>query len=202
MAQITTVIIPFVTRITPMIGIRYMQGLHSPSGKTSYQQILWGLEAARLGVIMIVSLWNLPVIPAALLSSYQSNIRAIWRAYAQILWLRDFTRYCGKTSICLVNRGPDMQSWNLAIIQHGCIWLILKTSNMYIRITNILFITNLIIPWMIYNSTSDCFVKQGPQIAQTWAHLWLRIWESRFYISMCMNTCPPSQATQTHCIQL
>ena len=31
---------------------------YSLSGKTSYRQISWSLEAVRLGVIMIVSLWN------------------------------------------------------------------------------------------------------------------------------------------------
>ena len=35
------------------------QGLYSLSGKTSYCQISWSLEAARLDVMIIVSLWNL-----------------------------------------------------------------------------------------------------------------------------------------------
>ena len=34
-------------------------GFYSLSGKTSYRQNPWSLEAARLHVIMIVSLWNL-----------------------------------------------------------------------------------------------------------------------------------------------
>ena len=34
------------------------QGLYSLSGKTSYRQISWSLEAARLDVAMVVSLWN------------------------------------------------------------------------------------------------------------------------------------------------
>ena len=33
-------------------------GLYSLSCKTSYRQISWSLEAARLGVIIIVALWN------------------------------------------------------------------------------------------------------------------------------------------------
>ena len=41
---------------------RYIQGLYSLSGKTSYRQISWSLEAARLGVIMNVSLWNLTAV--------------------------------------------------------------------------------------------------------------------------------------------
>ena len=40
------------------ILVRHM-GLYSLSGKTSYRQISWSLETARLDVIMIVSLWNL-----------------------------------------------------------------------------------------------------------------------------------------------
>ena len=36
-------------------------GLYSLSGGTSYRQITWSLAAARLDVIMIVSLWNLTV---------------------------------------------------------------------------------------------------------------------------------------------
>ena len=33
-------------------------GLYSLSGKTSYRQISWSLEAARLDVAMVVSLWK------------------------------------------------------------------------------------------------------------------------------------------------
>ena len=57
-------------------------GLYSLSGKTSYRQISWSLEAARLDVAMVVSLWNLTGTSAAVLRS------------------------CGKTSYGLVNRGP------------------------------------------------------------------------------------------------
>ena len=52
-------------------------GLYSLSGKTSYRQISRSLEAARLGVIMIVSLWNLTGISAAVLLRCLSNIRAM-----------------------------------------------------------------------------------------------------------------------------
>ena len=51
--------------------------LYSLSGRTTYRQISWSLEAARLDVIMIVSLWNLTDISAALLLKCLSNIRAI-----------------------------------------------------------------------------------------------------------------------------
>ena len=50
-------------------------GLYSLSDKTSCRQITWSLEAARLGVIMVVSLWNLTGTSAAALSL--SNFRAI-----------------------------------------------------------------------------------------------------------------------------
>ena len=81
------------------------QGLYSLNGKTSYRQISWSLEAARLGVIMIVSLWNLTGISAALLPRCLLNFRAIGKVQTRISRLRDFTRSCGKTSYRLVNRG-------------------------------------------------------------------------------------------------
>ena len=43
--------------------------------KTSYRQILWSLDATRLGVIRIVSLWYLTGISAALLPRCLSNFR-------------------------------------------------------------------------------------------------------------------------------
>ena len=48
------------------------QGLYSISGKTSYRQISWSLEAARLDVAMVVSLWNLTGIPAKFQSDWKS----------------------------------------------------------------------------------------------------------------------------------
>ena len=53
------------------------QGLYSLSGKTSYRQILWSLEAVRLDVAMVVSLWNLTGTSAAALPRYLPNFRAI-----------------------------------------------------------------------------------------------------------------------------
>ena len=40
-------------------GICPILSLYSVSGKTSYRQISWRLEAARLDVEIVVSLWNL-----------------------------------------------------------------------------------------------------------------------------------------------
>ena len=63
--------------VTSLLNLVYLQGLYSLSGETSYRQISWSLEAARLTVIRIVSLWNLTGISAALLRRCQSNFRAI-----------------------------------------------------------------------------------------------------------------------------
>ena len=54
-----------------------IQGLYSLSRKTSYRQISWSLEAARLDVAMVVSLWNLADTSAAALPRYPPNFRAI-----------------------------------------------------------------------------------------------------------------------------
>ena len=51
--------------------------LYSLSGKTSCRQISWCLKAARLDVMMIVSLWNLTGISVALLPRCLSNFGAI-----------------------------------------------------------------------------------------------------------------------------
>ena len=53
---------------------------------------------------MIVSLWNLTSILAALLPRCLSNFRAMGKVYTRILWHRNFMGSCGKTSYRLVNR--------------------------------------------------------------------------------------------------
>ena len=55
-------------------------GLYSVSSKTPYRQISRSLEAARLGVMMSVSLWNLTGISAVMLQRYRPNLRAIENA--------------------------------------------------------------------------------------------------------------------------
>ena len=52
-------------------------GLYSLSCKTSHRQISWSIEAARLGIIIIVAFWNLTGISVALLSRCLSNFKAI-----------------------------------------------------------------------------------------------------------------------------
>ena len=55
----------------------YTQVFYSVNGKTSFRQISWGVEAARLGVLMIVSFWNLAGISTAPLPRRLSNFRTI-----------------------------------------------------------------------------------------------------------------------------
>ena len=83
------------------------QGLYSLSGKTSYRKISWNLEAARFGFKLFQLLLNWTGTSAALLPRCQSNFRAIRPLQHPIPRLRDFTRFGGKTSYRLVNRGPE-----------------------------------------------------------------------------------------------
>ena len=87
-----------------------IHGLYSLSGKTSYRKISWSLEAARFGFKLFQSLWNLARTSAALLPRCLSNFRAIRPLQHTISRLWDFTRFGGKTSYRLVNRGPE--SWH------------------------------------------------------------------------------------------
>ena len=86
--------------------VHLTQGLYSLSGKTSYRKISWSLEATRFGFKLFQSLWNLAGTSAALLPRCLSNFRAIRPLQHPISRLRDFTRFGGKTSYRLVNRGP------------------------------------------------------------------------------------------------
>ena len=80
-------------------------GLYSLSSKTSYRQISWSIEAARLGVKMIVWPRNFTGISsAALLPMCRSNFRAIEKFQTRISRLRDFTGSFGKTSFRFWNR--------------------------------------------------------------------------------------------------
>ena len=77
-------------------------GLYWVRGRTSYGKIPWSLEALKLDVIMFVSLWNLTSGAAEIPVKFKSD----WKSPTRIIRLRDFTRSCGKTSVCIVNRGP------------------------------------------------------------------------------------------------
>ena len=74
-------------------------GLYSLSGRTPYRKISWYLEAARFGIRLFQSLWNLTSPSAA-------NFRTMRSLWHSISRLRDFTRFGGKASHRLVNRGP------------------------------------------------------------------------------------------------
>ena len=102
-------------------------GLYSLSGKTSYRKISWSLEAARFGFQLFQSLWNLAGTSAALLSRCLSNFRAIRPLQHPISWLRDFTRFGGKTSYRLVNRGHG--SWKIVIYVVTYYWSISKPNS-------------------------------------------------------------------------
>ena len=81
---------------------RSILGLCSLSGRMSYRQLSRSLKAARLDAVTIVLLWNLTGIS-----------QRCCRGACQISkWMKkskseshDFTRFCGKTSYRLVNRG-------------------------------------------------------------------------------------------------
>ena len=92
--------------------MRGCQGLYSLSGKTSYRKISWSVEAAIFGFKLFQSFWNLAGTSAALLPRCLSNFRAIRPLQHPISRLRDFTRFGGKTSYRLVNRGPELQLIN------------------------------------------------------------------------------------------
>ena len=80
-------------------------GLYSLSGKTSYHKISWSLEAARFGFRLFQLVWNLTGTSAAAPPRCLSNFIAIRSLHHPISRLRDFTRFGGKTSYRLVNRG-------------------------------------------------------------------------------------------------
>ena len=69
-----------------------------------------GLEAARLDVIMVVSLWNLTGTLAALLPRWFKTIGSLKPS----LTARNFTKSFGKMSVRLVNKSPE----SLAIEQY------------------------------------------------------------------------------------
>ena len=56
-----------------------IQGLYSPSNKTSYRKISWNLEAARFGFRLFQSLWHLKGKFATALPRCLSNFRKIER---------------------------------------------------------------------------------------------------------------------------
>ena len=82
-------------------------GLYSLSWQTSDREISWSLEAGRFGFKLFQLLRNLVGTSAVALSRCLSISKAIGWLKHPISRFRDFSRSYGKTSYCLVNRGPE-----------------------------------------------------------------------------------------------
>ena len=87
------------------ITMLMIQGLYSPSGKTSYHKISWSLEAVRFGFIRFQSRRNLTGNSAASLLRYLSNFSATRSLSHLIPRLQYFTRSC-----CKMSPAPSPQS--------------------------------------------------------------------------------------------
>ena len=96
--------------LMPQKHIFYIKNMLSGSLFNKQADVLthdsWSPEAAKLDTIMIIPLWNLTGISAALLPRCLSNFREIGKVKPWISRIRDFTRSFGKTSVHLANRGP------------------------------------------------------------------------------------------------
>ena len=90
-----------------------IQALYLLRDKTSCRKISWSLEAARFGFRLFQSLWNLTGTSKAALPRCLSNSITMQSLWHPISRLRDFTRFGGKTSYRLVNRGSDAGSFNM-----------------------------------------------------------------------------------------
>ena len=86
-----------------------IQGIYSLSGRTPYRKFSWSFEAARFGIRLFPSLWNLTGTSIGALPRCLSNFRAIQSVLQPISRLRDFARFGGKTSHYLLNRGPGAE---------------------------------------------------------------------------------------------
>ena len=79
---------------------------YSPSGRTSYRKISWSFEAIWCYIVCIALKFERQVGNAA---ADVPVIFRIWKSLNRISGPWDFTRSCGKTSVCLeVNRVPGV----------------------------------------------------------------------------------------------
>ena len=78
--------------------------------RLTYRKNSLSLEAARFWFRLFQSLWNLTGISAAALPRGLWNFRAIRSLKHPISRLRYFKRSRGKTTACLVNRGPEFSA--------------------------------------------------------------------------------------------
>ena len=70
-----------------------------PLFKTSYQQISWSLNATRLGVRIIISLWNMAGTSAAVLQRQLSNFRVIGSLNSSLSFKISWDRVLGHHTI-------------------------------------------------------------------------------------------------------
>ena len=136
-------------------------GLYSLSGKTSYRKISWSLEAARFEFKLFQSLWNLAGTSAALLPRCLSNFRAILPLQHPISRLRDFTRFGGKTSYRLVNRGPGAEA---TILTHVYWWNIVSGVPKFVNdtlSTRILALKQLVTRMVYIQVTNDGSIRNN-----------------------------------------
>ena len=159
-----------------------LQGLYSLSRKTSYRKISWSLDVARFGLKLFQSLWNLAGTSVALLPRCLSNFRAIRPLQHPISRLRDFTRFGGKTSYRLVNRGPDPLQWKPRVVMvtdfvftcgaGGCrydnlrctlVTMMTSSNGNLFRVTGLLWGESISHRWIPHTKASD---------AELWCFLW------------------------------
>ena len=95
--------------------------LYSLSHKTSYHQILWTREAARLNVMMIVTLWNLSGISQPCCRGACQVSERLEKSKPES---RGFEGSYDKTSVPLMNKGPDIFS-----SKFFAIWFFLFVTN-------------------------------------------------------------------------
>ena len=95
-----------------------MPCLCSLSGRTSYREISWVLEAARFGFKLFQSLWLLTGTSVTVLPQCLSHFRAIQSSQHPVSRLRDFTKCCSKMPARLVNRGPVQYAEYAALENH------------------------------------------------------------------------------------
>ena len=89
------------------------QGFYSLRGRRYYHKIWRSFEAARFGFILFQSHWNLTGTSAAALPRCLSISERYSHENNPISRLQDFMRSCGKTSVLLVSRGPEISLHNI-----------------------------------------------------------------------------------------
>ena len=139
--------------------------LYSLSRTTSYRQISWSLQTTRLfdNVIMIVSPWNFRAIGKVL----------IWNS-----WLRDFTRFCGKTSTRLVNSVyPRTYAHCLRFSLFGC--------RLVTVISSITFITDARITVSVFDTIRLMLVRFDGWVMAEWLRRSTHQWVAKMHLRLC-----------------